>query len=102
MDTDLVLNLETTPGINLKAFSSHQIPRSIVPNLGETFQSTLSSQLFESSCMGLCSNQAVIFENFSQEYGHGHIIGENTVHFPSWSSVNEEYFSIYKSFLWVV
>ena len=50
------------------------------------FQSTLPSQPFESSCMGFCSNQA-IFEIFSQEFEHGHIIGENALHFPSWSSV---------------
>ena len=83
----LVSNLEITPGINLKTLSSHQIPRSIIPNLGETFQSTLPSQLFESFCMGLCSNQAVIFENFSQEFEHGHIMGENALHFLYRSSV---------------
>ena len=43
--TDLVLNLEIIPRINLKAFSSHQVLRSIVLGLGENFQSTLSSQL---------------------------------------------------------
>ena len=49
VDTDLVSNLEITPGINLKALSSHQVLRSIIPSLGENFQSTLLSQLFEFS-----------------------------------------------------
>ena len=56
VDTDLVSNLEITPGINLKALSSHQILRSIIPRLGENFQSTLPSQLFKSYCMGLSFN----------------------------------------------
>ena len=88
MDTDLASNLAIIPGIQLKTFYSHQIPGSIIPShLGENFQSTLSSQLFESSCMGLCSNQAVTFEICSQEFEHGHMIGENALHFPSRSSV---------------
>ena len=37
--------------------------------------------------MGLCSSQAVPFEISSQELEHGHIIGENALHFPSRSSV---------------
>ena len=39
----------------------------------------------------MCSNQT-IFEIFSQEFEHGHIIGENTLHFPSWSSVMSNIF----------
>ena len=85
---DLVSNLAIIPGIKLKTFFSHQIPRSIIPShMGENFQFTLPSQLFESSCMGLCSKQSFIFEMFSQESKHDHTIGENTLHFPSWSSV---------------
>ena len=37
--------------------------------------------------MDLCSKQSFIFEIFSQESKHGQMIGENTLHFPSWSSV---------------
>ena len=33
VDTDLISNLEITPGINLNALSSHQILRSIIPSL---------------------------------------------------------------------
>ena len=55
------------------------------------FQSTLPSQLSEPSCMGYCSNQA-IFEIFSQEFEHRHIVGESTLHFPSWSSVMSNIF----------
>ena len=48
--TDLVSNLEIIPRIKLKSFPSHQILRSIISShLGENFQSTLSSQLFEFS-----------------------------------------------------
>ena len=75
VDADLVLNLEITLGINLKALSYHLIPRSIIPSLGENFQSTLPSQLFESSCMGLSFNQVVTFEIFNQEFKHYHVIG---------------------------
>ena len=54
LGTDLVSNLEIIPRIKLKAFPSHQSLRSITSSyLGENFQSTLPSQLFESSCMGL-------------------------------------------------
>ena len=42
--------------------------------------------------MGLCSNQAVTFEIFSQEFEHGHIIGKNVLHFPSRSSVMNNIF----------
>ena len=42
--------------------------------------------------MGLCSNQAITFEIFSQEFEHGPIIGENTLHFPSWSFVMSNIF----------
>ena len=91
-DSDLVLNLVIIPWIKLKSFPSHQIPRSIIPSLGIFFEFTLSSQLFESSCMDLCSNQAITFEIFSQEIEHGHIIGENTLHFSSWSSVMSNIF----------
>ena len=81
VDIDLASNLAFIPVIQLKFFYSHQISRSIIPShLGENFQSTLLSQLFESSCMGLCSNQAVTFETFSEEFEHGHIIGENALH----------------------
>ena len=84
VDTELASSLAIIPGIQLKDFFSHQIPRSIMPShLGENFQSTLSSQIFESSCMGFCSNQAFIFEIFSQESKRGHIIEENALHFPS-------------------
>ena len=75
--------------------------RLVLAPLGDANQvlnfSTLPSQLFEPSFMGLCSNQATTFEIFSQEFKHGHIIGESTLHFPSWSSVMSN-----KSFLWVV
>ena len=37
--------------------------------------------------MGLCSKQSFIFEIFSQESKHDHTIGENTLHFPSWSFI---------------
>ena len=60
---DLVSNLEIIPRIRLKAFSSHQIPRSIIPSLGENFQSTLPSQLFKSSCMGVFKSSCY-FRNF--------------------------------------
>ena len=84
VDIDLASNLAIIPGIQLKTFYSHQIPRSIIPShLGENFQSTLPSQLFESSCMGLFSDQSWIFEISSQESKNGHIIGENALHFPS-------------------
>ena len=76
----------------MKAFPSDQIPRSIVPSLRENFQATLPCQLFESSCMGLCSNQAVTFEIFSQESEHGHIIGENVLHIFSQSSLMNNMF----------
>ena len=104
VDTDLTSNhLAITHGIQLKTFFSHQIPRSIIPShMGENFQSTLPSQLFKSSCMGLCSNHAITFEIFSQEFEHGQIIGENALHFPSRSSVMNNIFLIYKYFLWVV
>ena len=88
MDTDLVSNLAIIPRIQVKTFLSHQIPSL----LGENFQSTLSSQLFESSCMGLCPKQTFIFEIFIQESKHGHIIGENALHFPSRSSVMNNIF----------
>ena len=65
VDTNLVSNLEIILGMKLKAFPSHQIPRSIIPSLGENFQSTLPSQLFESSCMGLSSAQVVTFKIFN-------------------------------------
>ena len=93
VDTDLASNLAIIPGIQLKAFFSHQIPRSIIPShLGENFQSILLSQLFESSYMGLCSDQAFIFEIFSQESKHAHIIGENALSFPSQSSLMNNIF----------
>ena len=73
-DTDLASNLAIIPGIQLKTFLSPQILRSIVPShMGENFQSTLPSQIFESSCMGLCSKQSFIFKIFNQE--HAHMIG---------------------------
>ena len=93
VDTDLALNLAIILGTQLKAFFSHQIPRSIIPShLGENFQSTLPSQLFESSCVGLCSIQDATFEIFSQEFEHGHIIGENALHFPYRSSIMNNIF----------
>ena len=46
MDTDLASNI----GIQFKTFYSHKILRLIIPSyLGENFQSTLPSQLLESS-----------------------------------------------------
>ena len=84
-DTDLVSNLAIIPGIKLKTFFSHQFSRSIIPShMGENFQSTISSQSFESFCMGLCSNQVVTFKIFSQESKHGHIIGENAFFQSAW------------------
>ena len=60
VDTNLVSNLAIIPRIKLKTFSSHQLPRLIIPShMEENFQSTLLSQLFESSCMGFWSNQGV-------------------------------------------
>ena len=101
VDTDLVLNLEITPGINLKALSSHQILRSIIPNLGENFQSTLPSQLFKSSCMGLSLSQVVTFEILNQKFKHYHVIGEKALHVSSQSSVMNNFFLICKSILWM-
>ena len=87
LGNDIVSNLEIIYRFKLKYFPSHQIMRSIIPSMGENFQSTLLSQLFKSSCLGLGSNQAVIFEIFSQEFEHSHIMGENVFHFSSESSV---------------
>ena len=42
--------------------------------------------------MGLCSNQAVTFKNFSQESEHCHIVGEKALHVSSQSSVMNEFF----------
>ena len=42
--------------------------------------------------MGLCSKQSFIFEIFSQESKHGHIIGENALQFPSQSSLMNNIF----------
>ena len=70
VDIDVVLNLEITPRINLKALSSHPILRSIIPSLGENFQSTLPSQLFKSSCMGLSFSQVVTFKILNQDFKH--------------------------------
>ena len=53
VDTDLVSNLEITPGINLKTLSYHQIPRSIISSLGENFQST-SRPNFSSLLVWVC------------------------------------------------
>ena len=92
VDTDLVLNFEFTLGINLNAFSSHQILRSIIPSLGENFQSTLPSQLFKSSCMGLSFNQVVTFEILNQEFQHHHAIGEKVLNVSSQSSVMKKFF----------
>ena len=93
MDTDLVSNLAIIPRIQVKTLLSHQIMRLIIPShLGENFQSSLPSQLFESSCMGFCSEQYFIFEIFSQESKHGHIIGENALQFPSQSSLMNNIF----------
>ena len=76
MDTDLASNIAIIPKIQLKTFYSHQKPRLIIPSqLGENFQCTLPSQLSNPSCIGLCSDQAITFEIFSQEFEHGHIIG---------------------------
>ena len=88
---------------NWKLFFSNQIPRSIIPSyLGENFESTVLSQHFESSCMGLCSNQAVTFETLSQGFEHGHIIGKNALHFPSRSSVmNNNFQFINLSYGWL-
>ena len=95
VDIDLVSDLAIIPRIQLKTCYSHQIPRSIIPShLGENFQSTLPSQPFESSRLGLCSNQVVTFE-------HGHIIGENALHFPSQSSLMNN-ISQFINILWVV
>ena len=65
LGTNLVSNLEIIPRIRLKAFPSHQILRSIIPSLGKNCQSTLSSQLFEFSCMGLSFNQVDTFQIFN-------------------------------------
>ena len=47
VDTDLASNLAIIPGIELKAFFSHQILISIIPShLGENIQSTRLSQKF--------------------------------------------------------
>ena len=94
VDTDLVLNLEITPGINLKALSSRQILRSILPSMGENFQSTHSSQLFEFSCMGLAFNQVDTFQIFNQEFKHYHVIGETTLHISSQSPVMIFFFNL--------
>ena len=76
----------------MKKKSSHQFPRSIIlSHLGENFQSTLPSQLFESSCVGLSFNREIIFEIFSQEL-HYHIIGEKTHHISFQSSVMNNFF----------
>ena len=94
LGTDLVSNFEIIPRIRLKAFSSHQIPRSIIPSLGENFQSTLSSQLFKSSCMGFSFNQVVTFEIFNKDFKHYHIIGEKALHVSSQSSVMNKFFQL--------
>ena len=94
VDTDLVSNLEITPGINLKALSSHQILRSIIPSLRENFQSTLLSQLFKSSCMGLSVSQVVTFEVLNKKFKHYHIIGEKALHVSSQSSVMNKFFNL--------
>ena len=92
VDTDLVSNIEITPGINLNALSSHQILRSIIPSLEENFQSTLPSHLFKSSCMGLSFNQVLTFKILNQEFKHYHVIGENALHVSSLSSVINKFF----------
>ena len=85
MDIDLVSNLTIIPRIKLKTFSSHQIIRSIIlSHLGENFQSTLPSQLLQSSCMGLLSNQDVTFKIFSHESKHCLVIGENVFFQSAW------------------
>ena len=92
VDTDLVSNLEITPGINLKALFSHQILRSIIPSLGENFQSAFPSKLFKSSCMGLSFNQVITFEILNQDFKHYHIIGEKELQVSSQSSVMNNFF----------
>ena len=71
---------------------SHQILRSIIPSLGENCQSTLPSQLFKSSRMGLSFNQVVTFEILNQKFKHYHIIGENALHVSSQLSVMNKFF----------
>ena len=92
VDIDLVSNLEITPGINLKALSYHQIPRSIISSLGENFQSTLPSQFFESFGMGLSFNKVVTFEISNHDLKHYHEIGEKALHVSSQSSVMNNFF----------
>ena len=103
VDTDLASNLAIIPGIQLKTFYSHQIPRSIIPShLGENFQSTLLSQLSESSCMGFCSDQVATFKIFSQESDNCCIIGEKALHFSfqlSW--INNIFQFINLSYGWL-
>ena len=102
VDTDLASNLAIIPGIQLKIVFSDQFPRSIIlSHKGENFQSALPSQLFESSCMGLCFDQS-FFEIFNQEHKHCHIIGENALHFlfKSWV-MNNIFQSINLSYGWL-
>ena len=42
--------------------------------------------------MGLCSNQAVTFEIFSQEFEHCHIVREKSLHVSSQSSLMNNIF----------